>query len=584
MKRILTLVLAVMLVLLVAVACTKPEEPHTHSATKTEQVDATCTAAGVKAYWYCAGCATYFSDEACTAKIDSLDAWKTGAGKIAIKAHTATKTEQVDATATTDGVKAYWTCSVCKACFSDAACTTKIDNLDAWKTGDGKIPATGEAPEAPKNEGTLKAGIYKSSFSVAMGQMTMNFNITLTMKADGTFAMTDAAGADKGSGTWALTGDCYTLTFAADKTTTCVVKANGSLEITSRLHYGSNGFDIASVEGGITFTFDQELPAPHTHSATKTEQVDATATTDGVKAYWYCAGCGTYFSDEACTAVIENLDAWKTGDGKIPATGTPAVSYTLAAGTYVGTYEKNIAAMGMSVTYYYNATFNADGTFNYFVKYIMGGVQDGVNISGTYAVEGNTVTLTPAEGAAITGTLTADNTLSIALQATTISTTAYDVTFTAGDHVIPELPPVADYTLAAGTYVGTYEKNIEAMGMSVTYYYNATFNADGTFNYFVKYIMMGSVQDGVNISGTYAVEGNTVTLTPAEGTAITGTLTADNTLAIALQATAMSTTAYDVTFTAGDHVIPEIPVVPPVDPNPEAGDDDMADDEFAPAF
>ena len=58
MKRILTLVLAVMLVLLVAVACTKPEEPHTHSATKTEQVDATCTAAGVKAYWYCAGCAT----------------------------------------------------------------------------------------------------------------------------------------------------------------------------------------------------------------------------------------------------------------------------------------------------------------------------------------------------------------------------------------------------------------------------------------------------------------------------------------------------------------------------------------------
>ncbi|MBQ8340513.1 MAG: lipocalin family protein [Clostridia bacterium] len=288
MKRILTLVLAVMLVLLVAVACTKPEEPHTHSATKTEQVDATCTAAGVKAYWYCAGCATYFSDEACTAKIDSLDAWKTGAGKIAIKAHT----------------------------------------------------------------------------------------------------------------------------------------------------------------------------------ATKTEQVDATATTDGVKAYWYCAGCGTYFSDEACTAVIENLDAWKTGDGKIPATGTPAVSYTLAAGTYVGTYEKNIAAMGMSVTYYYNATFNADGTFNYFVKYIM----------------------------------------------------------------------------------------------------------------------MGSVQDGVNISGTYAVEGNTVTLTPAEGAAITGTLTADNTLAIALQATAMSTTAYDVTFTAGDHVIPEIPVVPPVDPNPEAGDDDMADDEFAPAF
>ncbi|MBP3395815.1 MAG: hypothetical protein J6L87_01460, partial [Clostridia bacterium] len=32
--------------------------------------------------------------------------------------------------------------------------------------------------------------------------------------------------------------------------------------------------------------------------------------------------CNTHFSDEACTAEIEDLDAWKIGDGKIPATGT----------------------------------------------------------------------------------------------------------------------------------------------------------------------------------------------------------------------------------------------------------------------
>ena len=47
----------------------------------------------------------------------------------------------------------------------------------------------------------------------------------------------------------------------------------------------THGVTLTKGEGGITFTFDQELPAPHTHSATKTEQVDATATTDGVKAY-----------------------------------------------------------------------------------------------------------------------------------------------------------------------------------------------------------------------------------------------------------------------------------------------------------
>lgn len=301
MKRILTLVLVLMLVMLAVVACTKPEEPHTHSATKTEQVNATCTAAGVKAYWYCSGCTTYFADEACANKIDSIDAWKAADGKIAAlghttlveksaavpetcttagktavmgcercdyteggteiaaKGHSATKTNQVDPTATTDGVKAYWTCSACSTNFSDEACTAKIENLDAWKTGDGKIPATGAPELPPVNEGTLKAGVYKATATSPM--MPMPFNMVLTLKADNTFTLTDAAGADKGSGTWALTGDCYTLTFGAEKTTTFVVKADGSLLITSDLYYGGASLSLAMLSGDIVFAFDSEIPA-----------------------------------------------------------------------------------------------------------------------------------------------------------------------------------------------------------------------------------------------------------------------------------------------------------------------------------
>ncbi|MBO5756668.1 MAG: hypothetical protein J6S28_03125, partial [Clostridia bacterium] len=43
--------------------------------------------------------------------------------------------------------------------------------------------------------------------------------------------------------------------------------------------------------------------------------------TDGVKAYWHCADCGYYYSDEALTSAIADIDAWKIGDGKISAKG-----------------------------------------------------------------------------------------------------------------------------------------------------------------------------------------------------------------------------------------------------------------------
>ena len=38
---------------------------------------------------------------------------------------------------------------------------------------------------------------------------------------------------------------------------------------------------------------------------------------DGVNEYWYCSKCETYFSDKEYKNVIEDLDAWKTGEGKI---------------------------------------------------------------------------------------------------------------------------------------------------------------------------------------------------------------------------------------------------------------------------
>ncbi|MBR4085885.1 MAG: LPXTG cell wall anchor domain-containing protein [Lachnospiraceae bacterium] len=63
------------------------ESMHTHAGTLVEQRNATCTEFGVKAYYECA-CGKFFVDSACSEEIADLDAWKTGEGRIWKEAHT----------------------------------------------------------------------------------------------------------------------------------------------------------------------------------------------------------------------------------------------------------------------------------------------------------------------------------------------------------------------------------------------------------------------------------------------------------------------------------------------------------------
>lgn len=97
-------------------------------------------------------------------------------------------------------------------------------------------------------------------------------------------------------------------------------KAAGTASFT--LYEESNGtdaFDSESIETKIV-SIKSATPA-HTCSVdtlTKTEESPADCTTDGVKAYWTCS-CGKIYADAAATVEIPDLDAWKTGDGKISA-------------------------------------------------------------------------------------------------------------------------------------------------------------------------------------------------------------------------------------------------------------------------
>lgn len=68
------------------------------------------------------------------------------------------------------------------------------------------------------------------------------------------------------------------------------------------------------------------------HNPVKTEATDATCTQDGNSAYWYCEGCGKYFSDEDCTTEIALADTvikavHSYADGKCTVCGAADPNY-----------------------------------------------------------------------------------------------------------------------------------------------------------------------------------------------------------------------------------------------------------------
>ena len=347
------------------------------------------------------------------------------------------------------------------------------------------------APVTPSvNEGEFKAGVYTATSSYASGEMNMTWNFVLTLKADGTFQVTDGT-TEKGTGTYALAGDHYELTYSDDRTSSFVVQKDGTLKMTADFPYGIATIQLALV-GDIIFSFDSEVPS------------------EG----------GNEEGGESGT---------ETGD-----------VYTIAAGTYNAVYEK-VSPMAGTVLYKYTATIGEDGTFSYGVTFAMGETEmAGSSASGTYTVDGNKFVFTDSEGNVTEGTLTAENALTISLKASAMASTPYEVTFA----------PAA-YTIAAGTYNAVYEK-VSPMAGTVLYNYTATIGEDGTFSYGVTFAMGETEMAGSSASGTYTVDGNKFVFTDSEGNVTEGTLTAENTLVISLKASTMAKDPYEVTFTVAE--------------------------------
>ena len=80
---------------------------------------------------------------------------------------------------------------------------------------------------------------------------------------------------------------------------------------------GSGVYTFTMPSFGVRISAEFES---HIHEGTKVDGKNATCTEDGWEDYYQCS-CGSYFEDEACTSEILDLESWKTGDGKIEATG-----------------------------------------------------------------------------------------------------------------------------------------------------------------------------------------------------------------------------------------------------------------------
>ena len=122
---------------------------HAGTTTASAQKNASCESSGLKAYWYCEACETYFSDAKYTVigEQEAFDAWCQGDGLIPATGHeNVTKTERQDPSCTKDGLAAYWRCDDCGAylsAYTSAKVYTKISDFAAWKNDGGLIPATG---------------------------------------------------------------------------------------------------------------------------------------------------------------------------------------------------------------------------------------------------------------------------------------------------------------------------------------------------------------------------------------------------------------------------------------------------------
>lgn len=262
-----------------------------HTLTHVEAKDATCAAGGNIGYWTCSdeGCGKWFSDAEGKTVIEDHDSVKT-AIDVAKHGQNLRKINAVEATCTADGVQAYWTCSACNKNFSDSEGKNVIEDLETWKTGDGKISSTGHkwSTEWSKDEATHwhECSVCNAKNDEAVHTPDREAPTETNAKKCAVCDYTIEA----------ELGHQHVnhLTPVAEKTATC--KEDGNIAYW-RCECGSLFKDA---DATISVTAEQVVTKDSNNHVGGTEirdAKDATYTEEGYTGDTYCLGCGTKIAE-----------------------------------------------------------------------------------------------------------------------------------------------------------------------------------------------------------------------------------------------------------------------------------------------
>ena len=233
-------------------------EEHKHSAKKVDKVEATCKEEGKEAYYFCPECGKNYEDSKCTKEIADINAW----GKIEKLEHTGGK-------ATCDNR------AICKRCGEYYGEIMQHQ----WSTTPDYTVSKGHA--------------YKCTVCGEHDTVQAHTGGTADCQNKAVCTVCGTAygktGEHKYSSEWlyrTASGHAHSCTVMGCDAHDSVVKHTPGAEATE-----SNA-QLCTVCGYII------KPAlSHEHNLSKMDEVDATCTTSGKKAYYYCESCDAIFSD-----------------------------------------------------------------------------------------------------------------------------------------------------------------------------------------------------------------------------------------------------------------------------------------------
>ena len=329
------------------------EEVHTHSLTKVEAKEATCTEDGYSAYYTCEGCEKLFAD-AEGANETTLDEVKIAA------AHAYVEESGKEATYFEEGVKAHYTCENCEDKFllqgEEYIIVTDEELVIAKKTIADETTAADMDADSSDLINTVVADKVKQLDQTAPTYVTLANEAGETVKAiyfSRTTAWDAATDAENNCGfsefripvNAAIGGVSFTYKLLDSNNETCTTlnEMDKAYGMKSYIEYKMNGeyvnvskdtvgnicfmadgewhefmlecnqknveFVIVKIyhfEGELVVTNMQTLEAKHIHETTEVPETVETCTEDGNTTYYTCE-CGKFFADaEATQEIAEN--------------------------------------------------------------------------------------------------------------------------------------------------------------------------------------------------------------------------------------------------------------------------------------